>query len=231
MYSNSIEVFSGRPYSFLQVDGQEEQAVCGSYRNLEEAHRVVDLIHRFHSCAASMRDGKWHGVDRIRIITFYRAQVVLVQQLLNRRGLPRVLVATVDSSQGCEADVVIVSFVRSNCGRGRSPRYSAGFLTDDRRVNVALTRAKFQLICVGNVQAMTTMTPTSTLFGLASNAGQRQCVVRGERGVKPVFKKSDRKRQRTSSKDLDGQSRSRQLQSRPLLRPRERKVLVGTKSV
>ena len=195
MYTNAIEVLSGKPYSFLQVEGQEEQAICGSYRNLAEAHRVVDLVHSLYETACQSNE-KWHAADRVRIITFYRAQVVLVQQLLSRRGLPRVLVATVDSSQGCEAELVIVSFVRSNSGRGR---FTAGFLTDDRRVNVALTRAKFQLICVGNVQAMNTMTPTSTLFGLASNAGERNCVVTDETGMKRSFSNLKGKRQRTGT--------------------------------
>ena len=149
-YQNPATVLSGRPYSFLQVDGKEEQAVCGSYRNLAEAHRVVDLIHNLHTASSSLgsssennnnNNNKWHGVDRVRIITFYRAQVILVQQLLSRRGLPRILVATVDSSQGCEADLVIVSFVRSNSGYHQS-NFAAGFLTDDRRMNVALSKYK-----------------------------------------------------------------------------------------
>ncbi|OEU15131.1 hypothetical protein FRACYDRAFT_165538, partial [Fragilariopsis cylindrus CCMP1102] len=58
-----------------------------------------------------------------------------------------VLVATVDSSQGCEADFVILSFVRSEGNGGRN---TVGFLMDDRRLNVALTRAKYQIIGVGN---------------------------------------------------------------------------------
>ena len=116
MYTNAIEVLLGKPYSFLQVEGQEEQAICGSYRNLAEAHRVVDLVHSLYETACQSNE-KWHAADRVRIITFYRAQVVLVQQLLSRRGLPRVLVATVDSSQGCEAELVIVSFVRSKEAR------------------------------------------------------------------------------------------------------------------
>lgn len=50
-----------------------------------------------------------------------------------------VVVATVDSSQGSEADLVIVSFVRS---RGSSKYATVGFLSDDRRLNVAITRGK-----------------------------------------------------------------------------------------
>ncbi|OEU17912.1 hypothetical protein FRACYDRAFT_164706, partial [Fragilariopsis cylindrus CCMP1102] len=81
--------------------------------------------------------------DKIRIITFYSAQVATLKQMLHKEGgMSNVLVATVDSSQGCEADIVILSFVRTS--------NNAGFLKDNRRMNVALTRAKYKLICLGN---------------------------------------------------------------------------------
>ncbi|CAB9496897.1 Regulator of nonsense transcripts 1 [Seminavis robusta] len=173
-YRAPVPLLAGEPYSFVQVSGTEERAVCGSYRNHAEALRVVDLIHNLRQ-GNDGTNAKWHSVDRIRVITFYRAQVQLVQSLLSKRGLPRVLVATVDSSQGCEADLVIVSFVRS---KGSNNRISEGFLSDDRRVNVALTRAKYQLICVGNAQAIVkSLAPTSTLHGLATNAVERKVVV------------------------------------------------------
>jgi AAA domain len=171
LYRAPATLFSGDPYSFLQVDGTEERTSCGSYRNHDEAHCVVDMIRSLR--LAATRDSQWHCIDRVRVITFYRAQVQLVQALLNRQGLP-VLVATVDSSQGCEADLVIVSFVRSKGGN----RISEGFLSDDRRVNVALTRAKHQLVCVGNAEAiLKSLCPTSTLHGLASNAVHRSIIV------------------------------------------------------
>ena len=53
---------------------------------------------------------------------------------------------TVDSFQGNEADVVIVSLVRNNQHSG--PRSALGFLTDARRMNVLLSRAKWRLILV-----------------------------------------------------------------------------------
>jgi senataxin len=189
-YGNGTGLLQGRPYTFLQVDsGREEQGMGGSYRNASEAHTVVDMVTRLQAIAQQSNPGdrsSWHSADRIRIITFYQAQVALIKRLLRERGLgDKIVCATVDSSQGTEADVVIVSFVRSQVVNGSNgsagkvdARYAAGFLTDDRRMNVALTRAKYQLVCVGNVRGMSRFTGTDaeTLRLLSADAEQREAV-------------------------------------------------------
>ena len=52
--------------------------------------------------------------------------------------------STVDSFQGREVDVAILSMVRSN------KTYKIGFTGDARRLNVSLTRAKHGMIIIGN---------------------------------------------------------------------------------
>ncbi|WP_252179484.1 AAA domain-containing protein [Endozoicomonas sp. 4G] len=59
------------------------------------------------------------------------------------------LVASVDSFQGQERDLIIFTFTRSN------PRGKVGFLSDWRRLNVAQTRAKKQLIMIGDSGTLT----------------------------------------------------------------------------
>ena len=75
-----------------------------------------------------------------------------------------------DSAQGCEADLVIISFVKGNRG--------AGFLNDNRRLNVALTRARYQLICVGNVSQFPSMYKAYALKALARDADDRGTVTK-----------------------------------------------------
>ncbi|KAL7580853.1 hypothetical protein ACA910_001126 [Epithemia clementina (nom. ined.)] len=172
-YGSRVSLVDGSPYIFMNVNGREERGAGGSHKNHVEALCVVDLILELKEAARrNNRSISWNSANRVRVITFYQAQVSHIKMLLKKRGgdVGDVVVATVDSSQGCEADIVIVSFVRS------SPNSGPGFLSDNRRMNVALTRAKYQLICVGNLEGLASMTNFETLHRLANNALHRNVV-------------------------------------------------------
>lgn len=77
----------------------------------------------------------------IAVITPYSAQSRLLRDLIS---VEEVEVDTVDGFQGREKEAVVISLVRSNS------RGELGFLTDIRRMNVALTRARRKLIVVGD---------------------------------------------------------------------------------
>jgi len=83
----------------------------------------------------------------IAIISPYREQVAVMQSAVAEdpklAGLP-ISVNTIDAFQGQERDVVYISLVRSNA------KSEIGFLSDYRRMNVAMTRARKQLIVVGD---------------------------------------------------------------------------------
>ena len=84
--------------------------------------------------------------SEIGIITFYDAQRVTISKYtkeLEERGY-NLEIASVDSFQGREKDYIILSCVRSNQHSG------VGFLGNYRRLNVAITRAKYGLIICGN---------------------------------------------------------------------------------
>ncbi|PQP99080.1 DNA-binding protein SMUBP-2 [Prunus yedoensis var. nudiflora] len=80
----------------------------------------------------------------IGIITPYAAQVVLLRMLRsNEDKLKDLEISTVDGFQGREKEAIIISMVRSNSKK------EVGFLSDNRRMNVAVTRARRQccLVC------------------------------------------------------------------------------------
>jgi superfamily I DNA and/or RNA helicase len=79
--------------------------------------------------------------ESLAVITPYRAQAMRLSVALDPLGIE---VDTVDAFQGREAEVVLVSCVRSNSA------LRLGFLTDLRRMNVALTRGKVHTFVVGD---------------------------------------------------------------------------------
>ena len=72
----------------------------------------------------------------IGVISLYLAQCHMLT-----RCIPQVQISTVDAFQGSEKDIIILSTVRSR---------SIGFTADPKRLNVAITRARGQLLILGN---------------------------------------------------------------------------------
>uniref|UniRef100_A0A8C1YGQ9 UPF1 RNA helicase and ATPase n=1 Tax=Cyprinus carpio TaxID=7962 RepID=A0A8C1YGQ9_CYPCA len=114
-----------KPMFFYVTQGQEEIASSGtSYLNRTEASNVEKITTRLLKAGAKP--------DQIGIITPYEGQSLLL----------------VDAFQGREKDFIILSCVRANEHQG------IGFLNDPRRLNVALTRARYGVIIVGNPKAL-----------------------------------------------------------------------------
>lgn len=87
--------------------------------------------------------------EEIAVITPYNLQVELIKAKLHSK-YPLVEVKSVDGFQGREKEAIILSFVRSN-NRGE-----VGFLSDERRINVAITRARRHLCVVCDTQTCKT---------------------------------------------------------------------------
>ncbi|EDV33574.1 uncharacterized protein Dana_GF21587 [Drosophila ananassae] len=136
-----------RPMFFLVTQGQEEIAGSGtSFLNRTEAANVEKITTRFLKAGIKP--------EQIGIITPYEGQrAYLVQYMqyqgsLHSRLYQEIEIASVDAFQGREKDIIIMSCVRSN------ERQGIGFLNDPRRLNVALTRAKYGIIIVGNPKVL-----------------------------------------------------------------------------
>jgi senataxin len=167
IYKSDVSLLDGNPYSWVQVSAEEKKDKGLSTFNEGEAEAVISLLLEMKQ--RYKLTNAWFYADRLRVITFYHAQVNHINRLLRRYHLEDVTVSTVDASQGCEADIVVLSFVRGSSGH-------MGFLKDNRRLNVGLTRARFQLVCVGNLGAISYLDETGghiPLVDLATDALSR----------------------------------------------------------
>lgn len=109
---------------------------AGSRFNQGEANIVTQHVHKLVEM----------GLDQsqLAIITPYNGQVELLRSML-LPDFPRLEIRSVDGFQGGEREAVILSLVRSSDRGGKD---GIGFLKDDRRQNVAITRAKRHLAVV-----------------------------------------------------------------------------------
>ncbi|KAG1706968.1 DNA-binding protein SMUBP-2 [Nymphon striatum] len=86
--------------------------------------------------------------SHIGIISPYNLQVELIKIKLDNKYGNKIEIKSIDSFQGREKEVIIISFVRSNIKR------EVGFLTENRRINVAITRARRQLAIICDSQTI-----------------------------------------------------------------------------
>ncbi|KIH50435.1 hypothetical protein ANCDUO_19486 [Ancylostoma duodenale] len=108
-----------------------------SYKNPGEAELVIRYLHVLKSVGVPGSE--------IAVISPYYAQVATIREMLAGTD---VTANTVDSFQGQEREVVVFSMVRHNEER------SIGFLENEKRLNVAITRAKRQFVLIGSARMM-----------------------------------------------------------------------------
>lgn len=135
------------PMFFMASYGSEEISSSGtSFLNRTESLNCEAIVSRLIRCSIDP--------EKIGVITPYDGQRAYIQQYMQNNGslatdfYKAVEVASVDAFQGREKDYIILSCVRSNDHGG------IGFLSDARRLNVALTRAKYGLVILGNPKVL-----------------------------------------------------------------------------
>ncbi|XP_059255343.1 DNA-binding protein SMUBP-2 isoform X1 [Mustela nigripes] len=101
----------------------------------------------------------------IAVITPYNLQVDLLRQSLAHR-YPELEIKSVDGFQGREKEAVVLSFVRSN------RKGDVGFLAEDRRINVAVTRARRHVAVVCDSRTVSNHTFLKTLLGHFTEHGE-----------------------------------------------------------
>ena len=157
------------PMMFWSNLGSEEISASGtSYLNRTEASNVERIITRFFKAGVKPQD--------IGIITPYEGQRSYVVSSMQAQGTfkkeqyKEIEVASVDAFQGREKDFIVLSCVRSNEHQG------IGFLSDPRRLNVALTRAKYGLVILGNPKVLS---KHPLWHYLLVHFKERKCLVEG----------------------------------------------------
>jgi len=130
----------------LPIQGINGAKMVGSsgYINPLEARLIADVIEIYQR----------NAVTWVAIVP-YKAQAQLIRKEVKQCLISEeyfdvdAQIATVESFHGVESDKVIFGFTRCN-SRGQ-----IGFLSERRRLNMALTRAKHQLVLVGDSSTLT----------------------------------------------------------------------------
>lgn len=144
------------PMVWVNTEGMDcnEEFVGESFGriNKAEANLTMEQLKEYIN-----RIGKHRILDEridFGLISPYKAQVQYLRQLIRRDSFFKpfhhlISVNTVDGFQGQERDVIVISLVRAN------DEGQIGFLSDLRRMNVAITRARMKLIILGDASTLT----------------------------------------------------------------------------
>jgi superfamily I DNA and/or RNA helicase len=125
--------------------------------NPSEAKMVAGLLCRLYRQYGADRFDSAHSVG---VIVPYRNQIAMIRREIEVLGIPALMdisIDTVERYQGSQRDVIIYSFTIQH-------PYQLDFLTAncfesegkviDRKLNVAMTRARKQLLMTGNVAVL-----------------------------------------------------------------------------
>ena len=137
--------------------GRERRGPGGALRNEAEVRVAAQVVR--------LLDERAPRELSMAVIAMYAEQVERLRQALGRRKFKRtVKIDTVDSFEGREEDIVVISLVRSN-ERGR-----IGFLRVPNRLNVAISRAKRLVACIGD--SATLRSGDESMYGMLVEASR-----------------------------------------------------------
>ncbi|NHB04108.1 hypothetical protein EWZ78_03730 [Helicobacter pylori] len=123
---------------WINVEGEHQLEKTSSY-NKDQVQKIIELLEQINRALNQRKIRKTIG-----IITPYNAQKKCLRSEVEKYGFKNfdeLKIDTVDAFQGEEADIIIYSTVKT-CG-------NLSFLLDSKRLNVAISRAKENLIFVG----------------------------------------------------------------------------------
>lgn len=132
------------PLVFHCVKGKDcKEYLNPSWFNPNEAFTCLTYVHRLYK--AGLRP------EQLGIITPYRRQIDKLNLLFDKCNLKPCKVATMEEFQGDEREVIIISTVRTREKNIQfDKQFNLGFLFDPKRFNVAVSRAKWLCIVIGD---------------------------------------------------------------------------------
>ena len=156
------------PLIFRGIIGQDlKEESSPSFFNAEEAVTVLEYVKEI----TSMKENRVAAKD-IGVIAPYRRQVQKIRKKLKEHNFTEVTVGSTEEFQGQERKVIIVSTVRSTPEYvNTDTQYKLGFLSNPKRFNVAITRAKALLIIVGNPHILSQDKDWAALLAFAREKG------------------------------------------------------------
>lgn len=157
VHEKKVGIYGGSAVEFCAVLAKEQrEGRSPSYFN----EREILLVLKFVQALVSLKfDKSEHRVnpDEIGVVTPYIRQVYKIRDTLARHGFDQIDVGTTEAFQGREKRVIIMSTVRAQEDLLLvDKKYKLGFVKDDKRFNVAVTRAKSKLILIGNPNVLST---------------------------------------------------------------------------
>ncbi len=146
------KIVQGRRLAFLStpIDRHSPSKKTNRY----EAELLVELV-RFFQQPTSLTPLGGAGGPSIGIITPYRAQIAQIQEVMQRKGIDcgSITIDTVERYQGGARDIILISL----CTNAASQMETLVSLSEegvDRKLNVALTRAREQVVVLGNEELL-----------------------------------------------------------------------------
>ena len=131
----------GKNMFFIQHEcPEEEDTNLISHSNPYEVSYIVAL------CKYLLQQG--YEPCQITVLVTYAGQKLNMRKRMPKKDFDGVRISTVDNFQGEENDIILLSLVRSN-SEGK-----VGFLREENRVCVALSRAKVGFYCIGNFKML-----------------------------------------------------------------------------
>ena len=150
----SHQIISTHRLALFHIEPEDIKSTF-SKTSFEEAKQTVDLLHSIYQMYKT--NGRAFDHNSVGIITPFRAQIVLIEQLIKSLGineLEKTTVDTVERYQGGQRAIIILCFSVQSLNRVSQIQSLTTDQLVDRKLNVALTRARQQLFLVGNVKIL-----------------------------------------------------------------------------